>query len=248
MIRNRTAVITGSTSGIGLGLAERFAAAGCRVVINGVATTQLARDLVERLKHVHKSDVLYHPADLADPQQCTELIRDAEAHFGDIDILINNAGIQHVAPVEQFPAERWDAILAVNLSASFHTIRAALPGMQTRNRGRIVNIASVHGLVASINKAAYVAAKHGILGLTKVVALENATRGITCNARLTRALPRPAYPTTPHLRNCCGKSSPPDGSRRSKISPSSLCFCVHLPRRTLPGPLFRSMADGWPSE
>jgi len=182
MIRNRTAVITGSTSGIGLGLAERFAAAGCRSVINGVATTQLARDLVERLKHVHKSDVLYHPADLADPQQCTELIRDAEAHFGDIDILINNAGIQHVAPVEQFPAERWDAILAVNLSASFHTIRAALPGMQTRNRGRIVNIASVHGLVASINKAAYVAAKHGILGLTKVVALENATRGITCNA------------------------------------------------------------------
>jgi 3-hydroxybutyrate dehydrogenase len=182
MIRNQTAVITGSTSGIGLGLAERFAAAGCRVVINGVATPEAAQSLVQRLEKQHATDVFFHPADLADAEQCAALIRDAETHFGAVDILINNAGIQHVAPVERFPVERWDAILAINLSASFHTIRAALPKMQARQSGRIVNIASVHGLVASINKAAYVAAKHGILGLTKVVALENATRGITCNA------------------------------------------------------------------
>jgi 3-hydroxybutyrate dehydrogenase len=126
--------------------------------------------------------VVFYPSDLSDPQQCTALVRYAEEHFGAVDILINNAGIQHVAPVEQFPAERWNAILAINLSAAFHTIRAALPGMQQRNRGRILNIASVHGLVASIHKAAYVAAKHGIIGLTKVVALENAAREITCNA------------------------------------------------------------------
>jgi 3-hydroxybutyrate dehydrogenase len=182
MVRDQTAVITGSTSGIGLGLAERFAAAGCRVVINGVATPEAAQSLARRLEQQHQAEVFYHPADLADPEQCTALIRDSEAHFGSIDILINNAGIQHVAPVEQFPAERWDAILAINLSASFHTIRSVLPGMQTRKSGRILNIASVHGLVASINKAAYVAAKHGIVGLTKVVALENATSGITCNA------------------------------------------------------------------
>ena len=116
------------------------------------------------------------------PRQCESLIRDTEAHFGSVDILVNNAGIQHVAPTENFPVDRWNAILAINLSAAFHTIRAALPGMQSRKQGRILNIASVHGLVASIHKAAYVAAKHGLIGLTKVVALENATNGITCNA------------------------------------------------------------------
>lgn len=181
MLRNQTAVITGSTSGIGLGLAEAFAAAGCRLVINGIATPKEGQSLVERLSQ-HQSQVLYHPADLADPAQCTALIQEARQHFGSIDILINNAGIQHVAPVEQFPADRWNAILAVNLSAAFHTIRAVLPGMQERNQGRILNMASVHGLVASAHKAAYVAAKHGIIGLTKVVALENAANGITCNA------------------------------------------------------------------
>ena len=138
--------------------------------------------LSQRLQHQYRAEVFYHPADLADPEQCAALIRDAEERFGRVDVLINNAGIQHVAAVEQFPVERWNAILAINLSAAFHTIRAALPGMQRRNEGRIVNIASVHGLVASVNKAAYVAAKHGLIGLTKVVALENATRGITCNA------------------------------------------------------------------
>lgn len=181
MLRDRTAVITGATSGIGLGLAEAFAAAGCRVAINGIATPQESDALLDRLQQ-HGTEVLFHPADLADPKQCFVLIDAAEKHFGAVDILINNAGIQYVAPVEEFPADRWDAILAINLSAAFHTIRAVLPAMQNRGWGRIINIASVHGLVASIHKAAYVSAKHGLIGLTKVVALENATRGITCNA------------------------------------------------------------------
>jgi len=153
-LRDQTAVITGSTSGIGLGLAEAFAGAGCKLVING----------------------------FAQPAAAQALIHAAEERFGTVDILINNAGIQYVAPVQDFPADRWDAILAVCLSAAFHTTRAVLPGMQQRGYGRIINTASAHGLVASINKSAYVAAKHGIVGLTKVAALENAKRGITCNA------------------------------------------------------------------
>lgn len=182
MLRDSVAVITGSTSGIGLGLAEAFAAAGCRMVLNGIATPQEADAIAQRLRQQYGVAVLFHPADLADPQQCAALIGDAETHFGAVDILVNNAGIQHVAPTESFPVERWNAILALNLSAAFHTIRAALPGMQGRKRGRVLNIASVHGLVGSIHKAAYVAAKHGVIGLTKVVALENAAKGITCNA------------------------------------------------------------------
>jgi 3-hydroxybutyrate dehydrogenase len=178
---DQTAVLTGATSGIGLGLAEAFAAAGCRIVFNGIATANQANVLVARLQR-HGTDVLYHAADLADQKQCVALMEAAEKRFGAVDILINNAGIQFVAPVEDFPPDRWDAILAINLSAAFHTIRAVLPGMQKRGRGRIINMASAHGHVASINKAAYVAAKHGLVGLTKVVALENATRGITCNA------------------------------------------------------------------
>jgi 3-hydroxybutyrate dehydrogenase len=170
VLRDHTAVITGATSGIGLGLAEAFAAAGCRIAINGIATAQEADALVARLQR-QRTEVLYHPADLADPKR-----------FGAVDILINNAGVQYVAPVEEFPPDRWDAILAINLSAAFHTIRAVLPAMQRRGWGRIINMASVHGHVASIHKAAYVAAKHGLVGLTKVVALENAAQGITCNA------------------------------------------------------------------
>jgi 3-hydroxybutyrate dehydrogenase len=181
VLRDHSAVITGSTSGIGLGLAEAFTAAGCRVAINGIATAQEADALVTRLQQ-HGTEVFFHPADVADPAQCTALMEAAQQRFGTVDILINNAGIQYVAPVEEFPAERWNAILAINLSAAFHAIRAALPAMQQRGWGRILNMASVHGHVASVHKAAYVAAKHGLVGLTKVVALENATRGITCNA------------------------------------------------------------------
>lgn len=182
MSNHQIAVITGATSGIGLGMAKAFAAAGFHLAINGFAAPGEAESLAQSLEQDHTIRVRYQPADLADPQQCTALIRDAEEQFGRIDVLINNAGIQHVAPTEQFPPDRWDAILAVCLSAAFHTTRAALPGMQQRGQGRIINTASAHGLVASIHKSAYVAAKHGIVGLTKVVALENAGRGITCNA------------------------------------------------------------------
>jgi 3-hydroxybutyrate dehydrogenase len=175
-------VITGSTSGIGLGLAEAFAAAGCHVAMNGFAPPGAAEALAERIRSQHKVRVAYHPADLTIQSHCSALIEDTQRTLGSIDILVNNAGVQHVAPTEQFPADRWDQIIALNLSAAFHTIRAVLPAMQERKRGRIINIASVHGLVASMNKAAYVTAKHGLVGLTKVVALENAAKGITCNA------------------------------------------------------------------
>jgi 3-hydroxybutyrate dehydrogenase len=178
----RTAVITGSTSGIGLAIAEAFAADGYRVVLNGFGERDAIERLTLRLRTDFGTEALYYPADLADGAQCAALIEAASSKFGSVDVLVNNAGIQFVAPAESFPAERWDAILAVNLSAAFHTTRSALPGMQQRGWGRILNIASVHGLVASVQKAAYVAAKHGLVGLTKVVALENAGRGITCNA------------------------------------------------------------------
>lgn len=182
MLKDCRAVITGSSSGIGLGLAEAFAAAGCRLVVNGIATPPEAEALSHRLRLKGAEEVYFHPADVVDPEQCVALIRETESRFGAIDILINNAGIQYVAPTESFPADRWDAIIATNLSAAFHTIRTALPVMQQRRHGRIINIASVHGLVGSIHKSAYVAAKHGLIGLTKVVALENASNGITCNA------------------------------------------------------------------
>src|SRR6185437_2663361 len=212
MLRDQIAVITGSTSGIGLGLAEAFAAAGCRVVVNGIVAGNEAEELVRRLQLQHQTEVIYHPANLADPEHCAALIRDAEAHFGAIDILINNAGIQHVAPVEQFPVDRWNSILAINLSAAFHTIRVALPGMQRRNRGRILNIASVHGLVASVHKGAYVAAKHGIVGLTKVVALENIAHGITCNAIC------PGYVLAPLVQKQIDGSAVSDGISKEEAN------------------------------
>ncbi len=177
----RVAVVTGSTSGIGLGIAEGLARAGFDVMLNGFAAEHVAEALVARI-FAYGVRAAFHPADLSQAEQCAALIAAVEQKFGRVDVLVNNAGIQHTAPVEQFPAERWDAILAVNLSAAFHTTRAVLPGMQRRGWGRIVNIASVHGLVGSVHKVAYVAAKHGLIGMTKVVALENARLGVTCNA------------------------------------------------------------------
>ena len=181
-LAGRVAVVTGSTSGIGLGIARAFAAAGADIVINGFGDR--AGIEVERaeLQADHQVRVSYSDANLIDPAGARGLLQGALDAFGRVDILVNNAGIQHVAPIEDFPAERWDSILALNLSAAFHAIQAAFPGMKARGFGRIVNIASAHALVASPFKSAYVAAKHGVLGLTKVVALEGAEHGITANA------------------------------------------------------------------
>ncbi len=178
MLKGKTALVTGSTSGIGLGLAKALAAQGANIVMNGFGEVDAAVDQVKALG----VQVSYHGADMSKPAEIEAMVRHAEATFGGVDILVNNAGIQHVARVENFPPERWDAVIAINLSSAFHASRFALPGMQSRNWGRILNIASVHGLVASAEKSAYVAAKHGLVGLTKVTALENATSGVTCNA------------------------------------------------------------------
>ena len=178
MLKGKTALVTGSTSGIGLGLAKALAAQGANIVMNGFGEVDAAVAQVKALG----VQVSYHGADMSKPAEIETMVRHAEVTFGGVDILVNNAGIQHVARVENFPPERWDAVIAINLSSAFHASRFALPGMQVRNWGRILNIASVHGLVASAEKSAYVAAKHGLVGLTKVTALENATSGVTCNA------------------------------------------------------------------
>jgi len=177
-LKGKTALVTGSTSGIGLGIALVLAEAGADLLLNGFGDAQAAIDAVA----ASGGKVLHHPADMSDPQQIEAMIAYTEKEFGAIDILVNNAGIQHVAPVESFAPERWDAIIAINLSSAFHTTRLVLPGMRQRNWGRIINIASAHGLAASPGKSAYVAAKHGLIGLSKSVALETATTGITCNA------------------------------------------------------------------
>lgn len=174
----KTALITGSTSGIGLGIAAALAKQGARIVLNGFGEIEAAQAQIASLG----VKTGYHGADMSKPAEIADMITYAQTEFGGVDILVNNAGIQHVAKVEDFPVERWDAIIAINLSAAFHAMRLVLPAMQAKNWGRIVNIASAHGLVASSQKSAYVAAKHGVVGLTKAAALENATTGITINA------------------------------------------------------------------
>ena len=177
-LSGKTALITGSTSGIGLGIARVLAEAGADILLNGFGDPAAALADVGGFG----GKVAHHPADLGDVAQLEALFAYAQREFGGVDILVNNAGIQHVAPVDEFPVERWDSIIALNLSAVFHCTRLALPGMKGNGWGRIVNIASVHGQVGSVGKAAYVAAKHGVVGLTKVVGLETATSGVTCNA------------------------------------------------------------------
>ena len=181
-LAGRAAIVTGSTSGIGLGIARALAAAGADVMLNGLGAAADVEQIRTSLAAECGVKVAYDGADMSNPNAVAALVANAQRAFGSVDILVNNAGIQHVAPVEDFPAAKWDAILAINLSAAFHAIKAALPGMKARGWGRIVNVASAHGLVASPFKAAYVAAKHGIVGLTKVVALEAAETGITVNA------------------------------------------------------------------
>lgn len=178
MLSGKTALITGSTSGIGLGIAEVFARNGANIILNGFGDWQTPAEQLSRFG----VRVGYNGADLSDPAQIESLFEYARSEFGRVDILVNNAGVQHVSPVESFPTERWDSIIALNLTAVFHCTRLALPSMREQNWGRIINIASVHGSVGSTGKAAYVAAKHGVLGLTKVVALETAQSSVTCNA------------------------------------------------------------------
>jgi len=182
MLQGKTALVTGSTSGIGLSIAQALAAQGANLVLNGFGRADEITALREQLERSHGVKVVYSAADMARPADIQSMVAQAIQTFGAVDILVNNAGIQHVAPIEEFPLDKWDAILAINLTSSFHTIRAALPRMKEKGWGRIVNIASAHGLVASPFKSAYVAAKHGLVGLTKSVALEAAGKGITCNA------------------------------------------------------------------
>ena len=207
MLKGKTALVTGSTSGIGLGIATRLAAGGANIVLNGLGPAGEIEQLRNRLSSEYKVAAVYDAADMTKPESIAAMMSSAIAEFGSVDIVVNNAGIQHVAPVDDFPPEKWDAILAINLSAAFHTVRVALPAMKKKGWGRIVNIASAHALVASPFKSAYVAAKHGIAGFTKTVALEVAESGITVNAVC------PGYVLTPLV-----EKQIPDTARARGIS------------------------------
>ncbi|MDO8650964.1 MAG: 3-hydroxybutyrate dehydrogenase [Undibacterium sp.] len=182
ILKGKTALVTGSTSGIGLGIARSLAAAGANIVVNGFGDNAEIKALRTAMEQEFGIQTSYSNADMSKPEQIASMMEEAAQQFGGIDILVNNAGIQHVANIEDFPVEKWDAIIAINLTSAFHTTRLALPGMKAKNWGRIINLASVHGLVASAQKSAYVAAKHGLVGFTKTTALETAHTGITCNA------------------------------------------------------------------
>ena len=181
-LTGKTALVTGSTSGIGLGIAHALAAEGANIMFNGFGDAAQIAQLQQQTASQFGVKVAYSAADMSKPAEIEQMMTDAIAQFGSVDILVNNAGIQYVANIEDFPAERWDAVIAINLSSAFHTTHLALPSMKQKNWGRIINIASAHGLVASAGKSAYVASKHGLVGLTKVTALETAQTGITCNA------------------------------------------------------------------
>ena len=178
MLKGRTAVITGSTSGIGLSIAEGLASAGCNIVLNGLGDAQTTEAVRQSIEKAFNVKAAYHPADMSDCAAIENLIAHAVDIFGSVDVLVNNAGIQHTAAVEEFPVDKWDSIIAINLSSVFHNTRCAVPHMKKRNWGRIINIASVHGLVASTHKAAYVAAKHALLGLARVLAKEGAKHNV----------------------------------------------------------------------
>lgn len=181
-MKGKSVVITGSTSGIGLGMARAFAAEGANVMLNGLGDASEIEKARAAIESEFKVKARYSPADMTRPAEIADMIARANRELGSVDVLVNNAGIQHVAPVDEFPVDKWDLVIAINLSAAFHTIRAAVPLMKAKGWGRIINIASAHGLIASPFKSAYIAAKHGIVGLTKTVALETAEQGITCNA------------------------------------------------------------------
>jgi 3-hydroxybutyrate dehydrogenase len=181
-VKGKTVIVTGSTSGIGAALAGGFAAEGANIVLNGLGDAGVIEAARAALTSKYGVAAIYHGADMTKPDDVEDLVRTAEAHFGGVDVLVNNAGIQYTEVIEAFPTERWDALIAINLSAPFHATQAVLPGMKRRGWGRIVNIASNAGLGGSVRKSAYVAAKHGVVGLTKVTGLEAAQSGVTCNA------------------------------------------------------------------
>ncbi|MEO9336388.1 3-hydroxybutyrate dehydrogenase [Mesorhizobium sp. SB112] len=220
MSTTRTAIVTGSTSGIGLAIAHALAAEGCNVVVNSFSDTDKDHSVAAEIAAAHDVKTAYIKADMSKADECRALIEQTAAKFGSVDILVNNAGIQHVAPVDELPTEKWDAIIAINLSSAFHTIAAALPHMKRQGYGRIVNIASAHGLVASPFKSAYVAAKHGIMGLTKTVALEVAREGITCNAVC------PGYVLTPLV-----EAQIPDQMKAHKMDRETVIREVMLDRQ-----------------
>ncbi len=235
-LAGKVSLVTGSTSGIGLGIARALAAAGSEIVLNGFGKPEEVADVRAKIASDFKVRVSYSPADMSKPAAIREMIENTLKSSGRLDILINNAGIQHVAPLQDFPPEKWDAILAIDLSSAFHTTRLALPSMLANKWGRIINIASAHGLVASPFKSAYVAAKHGIVGLTKVTALETAEQGITCNAIC------PGYVYTPLVEaqidgvrrssvTCCSRSNPTSASPPWK---SSARFRFSWPPTRLP--------------
>ncbi len=211
-LAGRVAVVTGSTSGIGLGIARAFAMAGADLVINGLAEQREIDIVCAELDGVcARSRVVYNGANLMKPEEATGLVEETIADFGRVDILVNNAGIQHVSPIESFPADKYEAIIALNLSAAWYTTRAAFASMKANGFGRIVNVASAHGLVASPFKSAYVAAKHGVLGLTKTIALEGAEHDITCNAIC------PGYVWTPLVENQIGDTAKARGISREEV-------------------------------
>lgn len=220
MPSSKSAVVTGSTSGIGLGIAERFAQAGMNVMLNGFGDADEIEAIRARLESEHGVKALYSGADMSKPEQIADMIGEATSAFGQVDVLVNNAGIQFVAPIEEFPTEKWDAIIAINLSSSFHTIKAVFGGMKERGWGRIINVASAHGLTASPFKAAYVSAKHGVLGLTKTVGLEGAEYGVTCNAIC------PGYVFTPLV-----EAQIPDTAKARGISEEEVIRDVMLDRQ-----------------
>ncbi len=195
MLQSNVALVTGSTSGIGLAVAEGLAESGCHLLLNGFGAAAEIEQLRQRLASQYGVEVFYSPADVSQPEDVADMLDLAQRELGGVDILVNNAGVQHVAPVVDFPPQQWDRIIAVNLSSAFHTIQGVLPGMTQKGWGRIINVASIHGLVASPFKSAYVAAKHGVIGLTKTVALETARSGVTCNAIC------PGYVLTPLVEN-----------------------------------------------
>jgi 3-hydroxybutyrate dehydrogenase len=210
-LAGRVAVVTGSTSGIGLGIARALAAAGAAVVLNGLGDVAQIEATVDDLTTEAGTRIAYNGANLMDGDEAAELVTDTVEDFGRLDILVNNAGIQHVAPLETFPVDRWNAVLALNLSAAFHTMRAAFPHMKENDFGRIINVASAHALVASPFKSAYVAAKHGVLGLTRTAALEGAEHGITANAIC------PGYVWTPLVENQIGDTARARGIGRDAV-------------------------------